>query len=279
VTDGDGDPSGDELTAAGAWTAAIGRWALPERVVAAADESPWRLDVARFAVDDTLDPGGTSAKWAREVLPPIGGTVLDVGCGGGRAALALVPPATELIGVDRVGAMLDEFVAAASRVGVARRTFHGDWPDVAAITPAADVAICHHVLYDVADIVPFVIALTARARLGVVVEVPIRHPMSAWAEAYEHFWALERPSGPTHVDLVSVLRELGLDPEYTVGPRRPRSRFGADPHNLVPVARRRLCLPVDRDDELADWLATHPPSFVGEVATIRWPGAAGELDD
>ena len=267
-----------ELTAAGAWTAAIERWALPERVLAAAEESPWRLDVRRFAADDTLDPGGTSARWAREVLPPLGGTVLDVGCGGGRAALALVPPATELIGVDRVGAMLDEFVDAAAHAGVARRTFHGEWPDVAAITPPADVAICHHVLYDVADIVPFVIALTARARLGVVVEVPVRHPMSAWTEAYEHFWALDRPDGPSHVDLVSVLRELGLDPEYTVGPRRPRSRFGADTNHLVPVARRRLCLPAEREDELADWLAAHPPAFVDEVATIRWPGAAGELD-
>jgi SAM-dependent methyltransferase len=279
VTDPQLESTGDASTAAAAWAAAIRGWSLPDHVLATGEESPWRLDVGRFAADDTLDPGGTSARWAREVLPPIGGTVLDVGCGGGRASLALVPPATELIGVDRIGAMLDEFVAGASRAGVARRTFHGDWPEVAAITPSADVAICHHVLYDVADIVPFVVALTARARLGVVVEVPIRHPMSAWSEAFEHFWALERPDGPTHLELIAVLRELGLDPEYTVGPHRPRSRFGADDRNLVPVARRRLCLPVDRDDELADWLATHPPTFVDEVATIRWPGASGELDD
>jgi SAM-dependent methyltransferase len=268
-----------ESTAAAAWTRALDGWALPDRLLSASEESPFRLDVARFAADDTVDHTGTSAAWARELLPPIGGTVLDVGCGGGRAALALVPPATELIGVDQVGAMLDEFVDAAARAGVARRTFHGAWPDVAAITPPADVAICHHVLYDVADLVPFVVALTARARLGVVVEVPVRHPMSAWAEGYEHFWSLERPDGPTHVDLVAVLRELGLDPEYTIGPRRTRSRFGADPRNLVPVARRRLCLPVARDAELAEWLASHPPAFVDTVATIRWPGAAGELDD
>lgn len=274
---------GQQPTAADAWTAAIERWALPAHITAAADESPWGLDVARFAVDDTLDDtldrSGTSARWAIQLLPPVGGTVLDVGCGGGRAALALVPPATELIGVDRIGAMLDEFVAAASRADVARRTFHGEWPDLAAITPPADVAICHHVLYDVADIVPFVAALTARARLGVVVEVPVRHPMSAWTEAYRHFWALERPDGPTHVDLVAVLRELGFDPEYTVGPRRPRSRFGADPSRLVPVARRRLCLSADRDEELGAWLDANPPAFVEEIATIRWPGEAGGPDD
>jgi SAM-dependent methyltransferase len=265
-------------TAAERWARDLDAWAIPEQVLAAAPESPWQHDVGRFAVDDSLDRDTTSARWAREVLPPVGGTVLDVGCGGGRSAVALVPPATELIGVDAVGAMLDEFVAAATRAGVARRTFHGRWPDVAAITPVADVAICHHVIYDVADIAPFVVALTARARLAVVVEISTCHPMSAWNDAFEHFWSLARPDGPTHVDLLAVLRELGFDPEHTVGPRRTSSRHGADPAALVPVARRRLCLPPERDDELAAWLAEHPPRFVDEVAVIRWPGAAGEHD-
>ncbi|TDT17667.1 methyltransferase family protein [Ilumatobacter fluminis] len=264
----------DEPTAADRWRDALTAWSLPERVLEAATESPFRHDVARFAVDDTIERESTSARWAREVLPPRGGTVLDVGCGGGRSVAPLIPPATEVIGVDRTGAMLDEFVDAATRAGVARRTVHGDWPDVMATTPTADVAICHHVLFDVADVVPFLIALTARARLAVVVELPVRHPMTAWSEAFEHFWELDRPDGPTHLDLVAVLRELGLDPEYTVSPRRPLSRFGADPDNLVPVARRRLALPADRDGELAHWLAEHPPAFVAEVATIRWPGAA-----
>src|SRR5690606_13438712 len=109
----------------------------------------WRHDIEAFAVDDTIDRDSTAARWAREVLPPLGGTVLDVGCGGGRSSIPLVPPATELIGVDRRGPMLDEFVRAASETGAARRTVHGDWPEVASVTPLADVAICHHVAYDV----------------------------------------------------------------------------------------------------------------------------------
>lgn len=268
------DGAAADRTAAERWRDALTAWALPTHIVDAADESPWRHDVARFAVDDTIDRDATSARWAREVLPPQGGTVLDVGCGGGRSVAPLIPPATEVIGVDRTGAMLDEFVAAATRARVARRTVHGAWPDVMATTPAADVAICHHVLYDVADVVPFLVALTARARLAVVVEIPVRHPMTAWNESFGHFWELDRPAGPAHLDLVAVVRELGLDPEYTVSARRPLSRFGADPANLVPVARRRLGLPVERDAELAAWLAEHPPPFVADVATIRWPGAA-----
>ena len=268
------DGTTDDISAADRWRDALAAWALPTRVVEAAVESPWRHDVARFAVDDTIDRDTTSARWAREVLPPFGGTVLDVGCGGGRSVAPLIPPATEVIGVDRTGAMLDAFVDAAMRAGVARRTVHGVWPDVMATTPAADVAICHHVLYDVADVVPFLVALTARARLAVVVEIPVRHPMTAWNEGFEHFWELDRPDGPTHLDLLAVLRELGLEPEYTISPRRTLSRFGAEPDNLPAVARRRLALPPDRDAELAAWLDDHPPPFVADVATIRWPGDA-----
>lgn len=264
----------EALAAAERWRELLAGWAIPAAIVDQAAESPWRHDVAAFAVDATLDAATTSARWAREVLPPRGGTVLDIGCGGGRSALPLVPPATELIGVDPSGAMLDEFVRAAESVGVARRTVHGAWPEVAPWTPVADVVICHHVAYAVGDIVPFVLAATDHARLAVVVELPVRHPMSAWTGAWRHFWGVARPDGPTHLDLVAVLRELGLDPEIAVGPRRALSDAAADPVNLVPTARRRLCLPAERDGELAEWLATHPPDWVPDVATLRWPGEA-----
>jgi SAM-dependent methyltransferase len=260
--------------AAERWTELLAAWSIPAAIEDAAPESPWRHDVEAFAVDTTLDPETASTRWAREVLPPRGGTVLDVGCGGGRSALPLVPPATELIGVDASGAMLDEFVRAAEAAGVARRTVHGRWPEVAPWTPVADVAVCHHVAYDVGDIVPFVLALTDHARLAVVLELPVRHPMSTWATAWRHFWGVERPHGPTYSDLVEVLRELDLDPEVVVGPRRALSHVAADPARLVPTARRRLCLPSERDGELAEWLADHPPDWVTEVATLRWPGEA-----
>jgi SAM-dependent methyltransferase len=200
--------------------------------------------------------------------------VLDVGCGGGRSSLGLVPPATELIGVDERGAMLDEFVEAAARADVARRTVHGRWPDVAAITPVADLVVCHHVLFNVADVVPFLRALTDHARLAVVVEVPVRHPMSAWNAAFAHFWDLARPDGPTADDLVAVVRALGLDPEVAHAPRRTASRYSADPSHLVETARRRLCLTPDRDEELVAWLAQHPPAWPDDVVVLRWPGAA-----
>jgi SAM-dependent methyltransferase len=261
-------------TAADRWADMLSGWGLPQTIIDQAPESPWGHEPRRFAVDATLDRDTVSARWAREVLPPVGGTVLDVGCGGGRSSLTLAPPASELIGVDRSGAMLDEFVQAATAAGVARRTVHGSWPDVAGVAPLADVVVCHHVLYDVADVTPFIVALTEHAQLAVVVEIPTRHPMSAWSPAFRHFWDLERPDGPTHLDLVAVLDELGLQPEFTTSPRPALPVYAADPDLFVPMARRRLCLSADRDDELAAWLDANPLPWPDTVATIRWPGSA-----
>jgi SAM-dependent methyltransferase len=268
-----GDPPGSG-SAAERWAELLSGWGLPKAIVDQARESPWGHEPQRFAVDEALDRDTTSARWAREVLPPAGGTVVDVGCGGGRSSLTLAPPASELIGVDRSGAMLDEFVRAATSAGVARRTVHGSWPDVADVTPIADVVVCNHVLYDVSDVVPFVLALTDHARLAVVVEIPTRHPMSAMSPAFRHFWNLERPDGPTPRDLVAVLDELGLQPETTRSPSPPPAAHVNDPAHLVSTVRRRLCLGPERDEELAAWLAVNPPPWIDEVATIRWPGSA-----
>jgi SAM-dependent methyltransferase len=264
----------DAETAAERWADLLSGWGLPPAILDQAPESPWGHEPRRFAVDETLDRDTMSARWAREVLPPTGGTVVDVGCGGGRSSLPLAPPASELIGVDRSGAMLDEFVRAASAAGVARRTVHGSWPDVAGQTPRAEVVVCHHVLFDVPDVIPFVLALGDHAYLAVVVEIPTRHPMSAWSPAFRHFWQLARPDGPTHRDLVDVLDELGLQPEFTTSPRAALPTYAADPEVLVPMARRRLCLSADRDAELAEWLAANPLPWPDTVATIRWPGTA-----
>jgi SAM-dependent methyltransferase len=262
------------MTAAELWSTQLAGWGIPDEILAQAPVSPWSHDVATFSVDDTLDRDGMSARVAREVLPLDGGVVLDVGCGGGRSSAVLVPPAEALIGVDQSETMLTAYIAAASAAGVVAQTVHGPWPDVAEATPIADVVVCHHVFFNVADAVPFATALTEHARLAVVVEIPVMHPLAGWNAAWKHFWDLDRPTGPTDADLVAVLREAGVDPEVWHSPRTPLSRNSSDPATLLPAARRRLCLGPERDAELADYLAGNPIDFIDTVATLRWPGAA-----
>jgi len=229
-----------------------------------------------FSVDDTLDRNTPAAEIARAVLPAQGGSVLDVGCGGGRAAISLVPPAEWLIGVDQSEAMLEAFTSAAAASGARATTVEGLWPDVATQTPVADVVVCHHVAYNVAEIEPFLLALTEHARLAVVLVLPPRHPLSAWNDAWHHFWALERPTEPTAKDLAEVLAGLGLDAERWDVPRPPLARATDDVAGRVSSARRRLCLAEDRDDELAAYLDAHEPQWSDTTVVFRWPGAAGD---
>src|SRR4029453_14619207 len=217
------------MSAADHWAAQLGEWGIPDEILAQAPISPWSHDVAMFSVDDTLDREGLSARVAREVLPLNGGVVLDVGCGGGRSSAVLVPPAETLIGVDVNATMLAAFEDAAGSLGVAVQTVHGRWLDVAPTTPIADVVVCHHVFFNVADVVPFATALTEHARLAVVGEIPVRHPLSGWNAAFKHFWDLARPVGPTDADLIAVLREAGFAPEVWHSHRTPLSSHSSDP--------------------------------------------------
>ena len=261
------------------WRRQLLEWAIPEHIVAQAEVAPWAHDPATFAIDDTIDPASPIFAAARDLLPPDGGSVMDIGCGGGRSSVPLAPRATHLVGVDESPAMLARFAQAAEERGVSYETVQGRWPDVAIERERAghplspcDVVVCHHVLFNVPDLEPFLVALTSVARLGVVVVIPAHHPLSAWNPAWKHFWDLDRPTGPTSDDAVAVLRALGIEPEIFVVPRPPMTRLADDPQALVVSARRRLCLPASRDEEIADWLADHPPQFMREVVVLRWPG-------
>ncbi len=262
------------MTAVEHWAEQLAAWAIPQHILDQAPTSPYAHDSATFAVDDTLDRSVLSAEVARVVLPSTGGSVLDVGCGGGRAAMSLVPPAERVIGVDQDAAMLASFTAAAAAAGVRSMTIQGNWPEVVLDAPVADVVVCHHVAYNVAEIEPFVGALTGRARLAVVLVLPTVHPQSAWNNAWRRFWNIERPDGPTSDDFAAVLAEMGLDAERWEMPRPPLALNADDPANRVPATLRRLCLGEDRADEVAAFLEIHEPEWSRVHSVFRWPGDA-----
>src|SRR4029453_4013537 len=69
------------------------------------------------------------------------------------------------------------FWAAAAAAGGPAEGVQGRWPEVAGRVPVADVVVCHHVLYNVADLAPFADALTTHARPRVVGELTDRNPL------------------------------------------------------------------------------------------------------
>jgi precorrin-6B methylase 2 len=199
-----------------AWREALASWAIPDHILAAADESPWLLPPELFArrADAQIErPTGGALARAAEALPPAG-TVLDVGAGAGAASLPLTA-AARLIAVDERPDMLSELEVRAARRGLVTVAIVGRWPDVATQAPPADVVVSSHVLYNVPDIGPFLVALHEHARRRVVVEITARHPLTELNPLWRRFHDIERPERPNPVS-----RPIGARP---APPRRRAS--------------------------------------------------------
>lgn len=257
------------------WRDDLASWAIPPAILEGADQSPWIHPVSMFTVPDEI-PDSPSHARAREALPA-GGSVLDVGCGGGRAAMALVPPATLVVGVDHQQDMLDAFAVAADVRGVQHREVIGDWSQVESGVPACDVVVSHHVAYNVPDIASFLRALDRHARHRVVIEIPLTHPLSSMNPLWKRFWGLDRPTRPTAHQLHDIAAALGFGPSIEVWPDRTwGQRVALSEKERVEHMRIRLCLTQERDAEVAAALMEDVDSRPREVATLWWDSRDAE---
>ncbi len=253
-------------TAAQRWADQLAAWAIPDHIMAQAPESPWEFSPALFKGPPAeLGPETVSQRRAKEALPG-GGSVLDVGCGGGAAGLALVPPAGRVTGFDQSAELLAIFSQRAGELGVDYEVVQGDWPEDAGAVGPADVVVCHHVAYNVPNLADFAAALTTHARNRVVIELSDHHPRFWLNDLWRHFWDAERPGGPVADDAVAVLVEAGIRPRVERGPRQPRS---IPRQARVASVRRYLCLPADREPEI-DALLGDDSVTPGEVVTVWW---------
>ena len=266
------------------WREDLAAWAIPEHITAAVADSPWVLPrqvFARRADRLRRDPGGPSFERAWEALDPPG-SVLDVGSGAGAACLPLAPRITALTAVDADDEMLGLLAGRAGEAGLAARTVHGRWPDVGGQVGPADVVTCHHVVFNVPDLGPFLEALTGHARRRVVIETAAAHPLTSLNPLWLRFHGLRRPEGPTAADTIGILAAMGHDPRHT-GWSRPAGADYGSMAELVEVTRRRLCLPPERAGEVETALVElgiNPgrPGDLGssgrDVVTIWWEGTA-----
>jgi SAM-dependent methyltransferase len=204
---------------------------------------------------------------AREAMPD-GGSVLDVGCGGGIGAFALVPKIKLAIGIDHQPEMLEMFESNAKKFGCDSKVIEGFWPDVADQTPCADVVVSHHVAYNVPNINDFLIALNSKAKNRVVIEIPQNHPLSNMNKLWKHFWNLDRPSGPTADLLALIAQDLGFDAKIEKFNGSMRGEIDLD--QAAEFNRIRLCLPKSRTSEVKKFMEENPQKLGRELATIWW---------
>jgi hypothetical protein len=176
--------------------------------------------------------------------------------------------AGKVIGVDHQPEMLEMFSENAKERHIDSKVYEGFWPEIESKVEVADVAVAHHVVYNVQDIVPFIKAINSHARKRVVLEMPQHHPLSNLSSAWKHFWNLDRPSAPTPQDLINVLKEMGIDAHLTLW--NGKLPVEQNLEDAIRFMRIRLCLPANKDGEIEEFLGDNPPSEIRPLATIWW---------
>lgn len=272
-------------SAAERWQRELEAWALPLELLEALPDSPYGSPPVLWRRARRLDSGLGSSEVGVAVagLLPEGGSLLDVGAGTGRLSLPVAATGHPLTAIEPDPAMAEGFRAEAAELGVEARLIEGRWPDAAAEAGDHDVVLCSNVVYDVAEVAPFVGALHRCARVAVVVELTPEHPWTHLAPYFRALHGLELPTGPTDALFADVVREIvGVEPASRRSTRRGVHVF-ADLQEILAYYGRRLRIPGERADELrrvldpdiheeGGWL------FVGErereMVTLWWRGGA-----
>ena len=188
----------------------------------------WRPYASAFREDPSRTEDPVVNRLVREVGPDT--TVLDVGGGAGRLALPLALRCRQVTVVEPSAGMVEQLEEGAREADITNVTsVQSSWEEVD--SQPADIVLCAHVLYGVADIVPFVRKLEAGAREKVLVLMFMDSPQSHLAPLWEQVHGETRINLPALPELLHVMWEMGIYPSlemvHSNPPRRSEDREAA----------------------------------------------------
>ena len=240
------------VTATEKWAQDLADWAIPEALLDAVSWNPYEWSPALFARrDQTREQGDLPPRHTVEVVERFSpSSVLDIGAGAGGSCFDLAGPGRSLTAVERDSGMVAKLRAEAERRALAVTVVEGGWPEVADQVQSADVVTCSHVIHNVPDIAPFLVAMAEKASKAIVIQEFERHPWAHLGPYYDALHGLARPTGPTVDQLAEVVTEVfGMSPtvERWLG---GRPMWFVDRAELLDFYGRRLVVPMERWDEL-----------------------------
>lgn len=236
------------------WRFDLEGWALPPELLDAVDDSPYEWPSELFKRMRRRETDGWPTPTARIVhqLASEAGSVLDIGAGTGRASLPLTLMGHRVTAVERDEGMAFALRQEAKAVESDITLIIGSWPQVAGNAGVHDVVMSANVVYDVAEIEPFVDACHRMARRGVVIELTRRHPWHPLAGYYRTLHGIDRPEGPSADLFVEVVRDVtGVKPVVERWTRPPSVVFETS-DELFDFYMQRLVVPSSRRSDLEE---------------------------
>jgi 2-polyprenyl-3-methyl-5-hydroxy-6-metoxy-1,4-benzoquinol methylase len=137
-------------------------------------------------------------------------SVLDVGAGSGRFALALAPLVRQVIAVEPNASMLGYLRQDAQALNLSNISYYQSTWQEAPDDLRADIVICSHVLYPIRDIVPFLAKLQQAASQRCYIYMRTTPMDALTAHLWKHFHGDERCFPPVYIHALDVLYEMGI---------------------------------------------------------------------
>jgi ubiquinone/menaquinone biosynthesis C-methylase UbiE len=184
---------------------------------------------------------------AREVTPLT--TLLDVGGGAGRFALPLALRCRHVTVVEPSPGMGASLNRLARKTGIENVTLVASRWAEAEVEPA-DVVLCAHVIYMIADIRPFVRKLVRHARTKVCMPTFMRPPTSRFAPFWPWVHGETQHEVPGAAAFMQVLWEMDIYPQLEMFEPQPPRTFKSWPRALEMLRQRLFVTPDTEKDAL-----------------------------
>lgn len=147
-------------------------------------------------------------------------TALDVGGGAGRYALPLARQGARVTVVEPAPSMVEALRKGADELQLDNLSVVAEnWEE--AETAPADLALCAHVVYGVAEIEPFLRKLESHARERVALVAYVESPLNQTGPLWERVHGERRIHLPGLPEIVVVLWEMGIYPDVAMVPPQP----------------------------------------------------------